>query len=58
MPGGDSLVVSREGTASSISSLHLRREPTGFPPQGRAVSIPGGAMELFIVQCRPRLTPP
>jgi hypothetical protein len=52
VPGGDSLVVSREGTAGSISSLHLRREPTGFPPQGRAVAIPGAAVDLFLVQCR------
>lgn len=52
VPGGDRLVVSRETEGGSMVQLHLRREPTGFPPQGRTLSIPGGAVDLFIAQCR------
>lgn len=52
VPGGDRLVVSLEAVGGSIINLHLRREPTGFPPQGRALSIPGSAIELFLTQCR------
>lgn len=52
VPGGDKLTVSRESDGPSLVRLHIRRDPTGFPPQGRTLHIPGGAVDLFVVQCR------
>ncbi|MCK6572493.1 hypothetical protein L6V77_15515 [Myxococcota bacterium] len=52
VPGGDRLVVRREGSGGSLVSLHLVREPTGFPADGRRMTIPSADVDLFVAQCR------
>lgn len=48
VPGGDKLVVSRD----EAGAIHLRREPLGFPPEGRELSVEPDALSLFIAQVR------
>jgi len=52
VPGGDRLVVRRESRGGCLLSLHLVREPTGFPADGRRMTIPSADLDLFVAQCR------
>ena len=52
VPGGDKLIVSRVVDRGAKAELQLRREPVGFPPQGRQLSVDSADVERFLAQCR------
>lgn len=52
VPGGDKLVIARVAPRGWLEALHLTREPTGFPSEGRDLRVDTEALPLFITQLR------
>lgn len=52
VPGGDHVVVRRVGPVGPGAGLRLSREPRGFPPEGRDVTVTSDAVALLLSQVR------
>lgn len=50
IPGGDRLVVSRRDKVGKCYGLSLKREPEGFPCEGRTLAVDGIDVPLFRTQ--------